>query len=122
VHPQEARLEGLGGIIFTGPPEQPAADLRSVVVFGADAVDRSPCGGGTAAVMAVLDAMGLLDDGRPFVQEGLVGTTFSGRVTGRTQVGEYAAIVPEILGSAWITGEHTFVIHDDDPFRQGYPL
>jgi proline racemase len=122
VHPREARLEGLGGIIFTGPPESPAADLRSVAVFGGDAVDRSPCGGGTSAVLAVLDAMGLLDDSRPFVQEGLVGTTFSGRVTARTAVGEYAAIVPEIRGSAWITGEHTFVVHDDDPFREGFPL
>jgi len=122
VHPQQPRLEGLGGIIFTGPPESSAADLRSVTVFGGDAVDRSPSGGGTAAVMAVIDAMGLLDDSRPFVQEGIVGTTFSGRVAGRTQVGEYPAIVPEIHGSAWITGEHTFVVHDDDPFREGYPL
>jgi proline racemase len=122
VHPQQPRLEGLGGIIFTGPPESSDADLRSVTIFGDDAVDRSPCGGGTAAVMAVLDAMGLLDDSRPFIQEGLVGTTFSGRVVGRTQVGEYPAIVPEIRGSAWITGEHTFVIDDDDPFREGYPL
>jgi proline racemase len=122
VHPRDARLDGLGGIIFTGPPDKAGADLRSVAVFGADAVDRSPCGGGTAAVMAVLDAMGLLDDSRPFVQEGLVGTSFSGRVAARTQVGDYPAIVPEIRGSAWITGEHTFVIHDDDPFREGYPL
>jgi proline racemase len=121
-HPQDARLEGLGGIIFTGPPESPGADLRSVAIFGGDCVDRSPCAGGTAAVMAVLDAMGLLDESRSFVQEGIVGTTFSGRVTARTQVGDYAAIVPEISGSAWITGEHTFVVHDDDPFREGYPL
>jgi proline racemase len=122
VHPQDARLEGLGGIIFTGPPDSAAADLRSVAVFGDAAVDRSPCGGGTAAVMAVLDQMGLLDDSRPFVQEGLLGTSFSGRVAARTQVGDYPAITAEIRGSAWITGEHTFVIHDDDPFREGYPL
>jgi proline racemase len=122
VHPQQPALEGLGGIIFTGPPESAAADLRSVTIFGADAVDRSASGGGTAAVMAVIDAMGLLDDSRPFVQEGLVGTTLSGRIAGRTQVGEYPAVVPEIRGSAWITGEHTFVVDDDDPFGEGYPL
>jgi proline racemase len=122
VHPLDPRLEGLGGVVFTGPAASPAADLRSVTVFGDSAVDRSPCGGGTAAVMAVIDAMGLLDDSRPFVQEGIVGTTFSGRVAGRTIVGEYPAIVPEIRGSAWVTGEHTFVIQDDDPFRDGYPL
>ena len=58
--------------------------------------------------MAVVDAMGLLGADRPFVHESLIGTRFSGRVASRTQVGECQAIVPEIEGSAWITGEHTF--------------
>ena len=72
--------------------------------------------------MAVIDAMGLLADHRPFVHEGLIGTLFRGRVAGRTQVGDYAAIVPEIEGSAWITGEHTFVIDADDPLREGFRI
>ena len=86
------------------------------------AVDRSPCGTGTAAVMAVLDAMGLVADGRPFVHESVVGTRFTGRVASRTTVGEYGAIVAEIEGSAWITGEHTFLVDESDPLGRGFRL
>jgi proline racemase len=80
------------------------------------------CGTGTAAVMAVVDAMGLLASDRPFVHESLIGTQFTGRVASRTAVGEYQAIVPEISGSAWVTGEHTFVIDDTDPLKDGFRI
>ena len=86
------------------------------------AVDRSPCGTGTAAVMAVLDAMGLVADSRPFVHESVVGTRFTGRVASRTTVGEYDAIVAEVEGSAWITGEHTFLVDESDPLGRGFRL
>jgi proline racemase len=122
VHPLEAGLSGIYGTIFTGPPNDHRADLRNVTIFADAEVDRSPCGTGTAAVMAVVDAMGLLDDRRPFVHESLIGTTFNGYVGGRTAVGDFQAIVPEIEGSAWITGEHTFLIDDEDPLKEGFRL
>ena len=121
-HPIEPGLKGVYGTIFTGPANTGGADLRNVTIFADAEVDRSPCGTGTAAVMAVLDAMGLLLDGKPFVHESLIGTTFAGRVASRTQVGEHAAIVPEIQGSAWITGEHTFLVANDDPLRDGFRI
>jgi trans-L-3-hydroxyproline dehydratase len=119
-HPLEPGLRGIYGTIFTGPPNDARADLRNVTIFADAEVDRSPCGTGTSAVMAVVDAMGLLAEDRPFVHESLIGTTFTGRVAARTAVGEHPAIVPEIEGSAWITGEHTFVIDDDDPLKDGF--
>jgi proline racemase len=119
-HPLESGLKGVYGTIFTGPPNDPNAHLRNVTIFADAEVDRSPCGTGTAAVMAVLDAMGLLGDDTRFVHESLIGTTFTGRIAGRTMVGEHEAIVPEIEGSAWITGEHTFVVDDEDPLRNGF--
>ena len=121
-HPLEPRLTGIYGTIFTGPPRDPSADLRNVTVFANGAIDRSASGTGTAAVMTVIDAMGLLDDQRPFVHESIIGTTFTGRVAARTMVGEYPAIVPEIQGSAWITGEHTFVVDPDDPLEKGFTV
>jgi proline racemase len=121
-HPLEEGLHGIYGTIFTGPPSDERADLRNVTVFAHAEVDRSPCGTGTAAVMAVIDAMGLLGEEHPFVHESLIGTRFNGRVTGRTAVGEYEAIVPEIEGSAWITGEHTFLIDESDPLREGFRI
>ena len=121
-HPTAPGISGVFGTVFTGMAEQADADLRNVTVFADAQVDRSPCGTGTAAVMAVLDAMGLLTADHRFVHESLVGTRFRGRVRRRTVVGEYEAIIPEIEGSAWITGEHLFLIDDEDPLREGFLL
>jgi proline racemase len=122
VHPGDAGLEGIYGTIFTAPAHNPEAHLRNVTIFADAEVDRSPCGTGTAAVMAVLNDMGLLLDDVPFVHESIVGTTFRGRVVDRVEVGERTAIVPEIEGAAWITGEHTFLIDGDDPLKAGFRL
>ena len=73
VHPDEAGLTGIYGTIFTGPPAREDSHLRNVTVFAEAEVDRSPCGTGTCAVLAVLDAMGLVDPDRPFVHESLIG-------------------------------------------------
>jgi trans-L-3-hydroxyproline dehydratase len=121
-HPLEPGLKGIYGTIFTGPPNDERADLRNVTIFADAEVDRSPCGTGTAAVMAVVDAMGLLAEERPFVHESLIGTRFNGRVVSRTLVGECQAIVPEIEGSAWITGEHTFLVDESDPLKNGFRI
>jgi trans-L-3-hydroxyproline dehydratase len=118
-HPADPALGGVAGVIFTGPPQDPEAHLRNVMVTGAGAVHRSPGGTGTSAVMAVLDAMGLLPEDQPFVHEGLAGALFRGRAVRRTLVGDHPAVVSEIEGSAWITGEHTFQMDDDDPFKEG---
>jgi proline racemase len=112
----------LDGVVFTGPPQGNDSHLRAVTVKAGGAVDRSPGGTGMSALMSVLDAMELLPRDRPFVQEGLVGSTFSGRVVARTAVDGLPAISTEIEGSAWITGEHTFLVEDDDPFREGFVL
>ena len=120
-HPLDADAAGISGVIFTGPPTDPEAHLCSVVVTGA-VVDRSPGGTATTAVMAVLDAMGLLADDRRFVHESVTGTLFRGHAIRRTVVGEHSALVAEIEGSAWITGEHVFWIDEDDPFKEGSPL
>jgi proline racemase len=122
VHPDDGGLEGIYGTIFTSPAQHPDAHLRNVTIFADAEVDRSPCGTGTAAVMAVLSEMGVLAEDGTFTHESIVGTLFTGRIVGRTQVGERPAIIPEIQGSAWITGEHTFLIDGDDPLRAGFRL
>jgi len=122
VHPLEPGLTGVYGTIFTGPPSSETAHLRNVTVFADHEVDRSPCGTGTCAVLAVLDAMGLVDDAIPFVHESIIGTSFRARVLSRTTVGEHQAIVPELTGSASITGEHTFITTPDDPLAEGFKL
>jgi trans-L-3-hydroxyproline dehydratase len=122
VHPEEAGLAGIYGTIFTGPPSASGADLRNVTIFAEAEVDRSPCGTGTCAVLAVLDAMGIVQDGTPFVHESIIGTTFSARVSARTRAGDLPAIVPELSGDAWLTGEHTFIVDEGDPLKRGFRL
>ena len=87
VHPDDPALAGIYGTIFTAPAQHADAHLRNVTVFADAEVDRSPCGTGTAAVMAVLSEMGLLPIDTPFVHESIVGTTFRGRVLDRRQSG-----------------------------------
>lgn len=120
-HPVDPDASGIAGVIFTGPPSDPEAHLRSAVVSGS-VVDRSPGGTTTAALMAVLDAMGMLGEDGQFVHESITGTLFRGRVARRTVVGEVPALIAEIEGTAWITGEHTFLIDEDDPLREGLEL
>jgi proline racemase len=121
-HPAEPQLQGIYGTIFTAPPSRETADLRNVTIFADAEVDRSPCGTGTCAVMAVLAGMGVLGPENTFVHESIIGTTFRGRVVRQALVAEIEAIVPEIEGDAWITGEHEFVIHGNDPLRHGFRM
>jgi proline racemase len=119
-HPLEPRLAGVEGTVFTSPATDERADLKTVTVFANAEVDRSPSGTAMSAVMAVLKAMGLLAENAAFVNEGLIGTLLKGRVTGSAAAGEHDAILPEIEGTAFITGEHAFIVEDDDPQGAGF--
>ncbi|MBF0528862.1 MAG: proline racemase family protein [Deltaproteobacteria bacterium] len=93
---------------------------RNVVVFGSGQIDRSPCGTGTCARMALLHAKGKLGVGCEFPHSSLFGTTFYGRIVEETTVGGIPAVVPEIRGRAFITGLHNFVVNEEDPFKYGF--
>jgi trans-L-3-hydroxyproline dehydratase len=121
-HPIDPMITGVAALTITSAPNDPEAHLRNVTVTAGGALDPSAGLTGTAAAMAVLDAMGLLPDDQPFIHEGMTGAMLRGRLLRRTEVGERPAIISEITGSAWITGEHTFVLADDDPFREGFTL
>ncbi len=107
-HPSNGMVKGLHGTIFTGPPRA-AADLRSATVLEGDVLRRSPGATSTAALMAVLDAMGLIVEGQRFTHEGILGTVLYGTVLERETQGELEIIVPLIEGSARVTGFHEFV-------------
>ena len=95
------------GAIFTGAPRA-GADLRSATVLDGEVLRRSPGLTGTAALMAVLDAMGVLPDDHTFVHEGILGTTLQGRVVSRNTT-DTPSVIAAIEGSASITGFHEFV-------------
>ena len=121
-HPFEKDLGFLYGTIIDGPPLEAGADSRNVCIFAEGEVDRSPTGTGVSGRVALEHAKGRLSVGQPFVIESLIGTRFTGRVVRETTFGEYAAIVPEVEGSAYITGRHEFLIAPDDPLKDGFIL
>ena len=92
----------------------------SAVVYGESHIDRSPCGTGTSAKMALLHHRGKLALDQPFINAGILGTTFEGRLVAETNVGDLPAVIPEVRGSAQITGIHRFVLDPRDPFPQGF--
>ncbi len=100
-----------------GPAHNPGAQSRNFVLCPGKAYDRSPCGTGTSAKLACLAADGLLQPGQPWVQESVIGSTFTGsyawldEATGR--------IVPSITGTAFVNAEATLLIDPDDPFAWG---
>ena len=121
-HPSDPSIAGIAGTVFTAPPRAHGADLRSATVYSGGSVDRSPGGTAMAAVMAVIDAMGMLPDDGCLALESLTGQVFEGRLANRTQVGGNDAVVAEISGAAYITGQHTFTVADGDPLAEGFSL
>jgi len=121
-HPEDPDLGFLYGTIFTGPGLTDGADSRNVCVFAEGEVDRSPTGTGVSARMALHHARGELAVGESMVIESIVGSRFTGTVAREMTFGPHAAVIPEVEGSAHITGRHEFFIDPTDPLRDGFVL
>jgi len=119
-HPVDASLKGVTAVTITSAPRDLEAHLRNVTISTGGAINPSAGVTGTSAAMAILDAMGLLPADQPFVHEGIAGSLLRGRVLRRTEVKDRSAVVTEITGTAWLTGDHAFLLDDDDPFRDGF--
>jgi proline racemase len=115
VHPQNPELRDIYGVIFT-------QGNRNVTVFADGEVDRSPCGSGTSARLALMDKRGELERGSALLHESIVATRFLGRVVGDDSVGEFPAVITEVEGSAYFTGTHEFALMAQDPIGTGFLL
>jgi len=98
-----------------GPPQREDADSRNFVLCPGLAYDRSPCGTGTSAKLAVLAARGTLAPGRRWRQESITGSLFEGWLEEKN-----GALVPRIRGRAFVTGRATLFFDPSDPFREGF--
>ena len=122
LHPFELDLGFLYGTIFIGPPRRADAHSRNVCIFAEGEVDRSPTGTGVSGRLAIHYARGDIGIGEPIVVESIIGSRFSGRVIETTTFGTYPAIIPEIEGTAHITGRQELLIDPADPLRDGFIL
>jgi proline racemase len=123
VHPLEPELHGIYGVIFwqhesDGPP----LVQRNVTVFADGEVDRSPCGSGTSARLALLHAEGRLGVGDELLHRSIVGSEFRSRIVSETEVAGIPAVVTEVEGSAHLTGRHEFVLEPNDELGLGFLL
>ena len=94
----------------------------NALVWGPGQVDAAPCGSGTCARLALFHHHGLMGVGSTFVSRGLLGLSFLARIGGLTQVEGRAAILPEVTGTAYVTGLSQHLFDPDDPVRAGYLL
>jgi proline racemase len=123
-HPDDPRLDGVYGTIWVDELGDTDGEVhqRNVAVFADGEVDRSPCGSGTCARLAVLHADGRLPAGTVLRHDSIVGSTFTGRVLDTVSAGGRPAVLPQVTGMAYRTGEHTFTIDPDDPLVPGFVL
>ena len=123
-HPLEPDLSFVYGTIVMDTPESPAHYSRNICVFADAEVDRSPTGTGVSARLALHHARGEIVDEQEIIIESILGSksTFSGIVVGRANVGRFDAIIPEVSGKAYITGQHTFILDERDELGRGFLL
>ncbi len=124
VHPSDPRLDGIYGTIWFDDLGDVDGQVhqRNVTVFADGEVDRSPCGSGTCARLAVLADDGRLPAGAALRHDSIVGSTFTGTVLDTVEVDGREAVLPQVTGTAYRTGEHVFTIDPHDPLVPGFVL
>jgi proline racemase len=123
-HPSDPRLDGIYGTILFDDLGQSAGGphQRNVTVFADGEVDRSPCGSGTSARLALLADDGMIHSGQTLRHDSIVGTTFLGRVIDTTTAEGRPAVLTEVEGAAYQTGTATFTLDPRDPLGTGFLL
>ncbi len=121
-HPLEPELRDVYGVIFWQEEVEAPLTQRNVTVFADGEIDRSPCGSGTSARLALLDASGRLPRGEELRHLSIVSTEFRGRVVGDDDIAGQPAVVTEVEGSAYRTGRAEFELDPDDPLADGFLL
>ncbi|HXJ99216.1 MAG TPA: 4-hydroxyproline epimerase [Gelidibacter sp.] len=122
VHPENDTIRNVSHMLWTGKATNPTSTSKNAVFYGDKAIDRSPCGTGTSAVMAQRYAKGTLKKGDEFVHESFIGSQFIGRVVEETTLDGKLAIVPSIQGWAKVYGQNTITIDENDPYAFGFQV
>ena len=123
-HPDLPGWKHFSFAFITGPLEtvDGCPSSRNACVIKPGKIDRSPTGTGCSALMAVLHAKGLLQQGQRYIGRSIIESRFIGEIAGLTTVGNHAAIIPTITGRAWITGQSTLMLDPGDPWPDGYRI
>jgi len=121
-HPFEEDLSFLYGTIFIGSPVSEGLDSRNVCIFAEGEVDRCPTGSGVSGRMAIHHARKELQIGEKMTIESITGSVFEGSVVKTVDYGNFSAVIPQVEGTAFITGQNEFFIDPNDEFKYGFFL
>ncbi len=121
-HPTDDDLSFLYGTIFIDEPEDKSSHSRNVCIFAAGQVDRSPTGTGVSGRLAIHYARNEIGIGKSITIESIIGSKFDCKIEKETLFGKHKAIIPEVSGTAFITGKHEFYIDTEDYLRTGFLL
>lgn len=124
IHPGNPEIRDVSITEFTAPPRREGGRLtaRNTVVVSPGRLDRSPCGTGTSARLAVMHARGAVRVGEVFDHESIIGTHFLSEIVETARVGDNPAVVTTVAGQAWITSVSQYGWDPTDPFPEGYTL
>ncbi len=121
-HPFEEDLSFLYGTIFIGPSSNQSIDSRNICIFAEGEVDRCPTGSGVSGRMAIHHARNEIMKGQKMSIESITDSVFYGSIVNTENYGPYHAVIPQVEGTAHITGTHTFIIDPNDPMKEGFIL
>lgn len=124
-HPENPAINTVTFTEFAAPVTTDADGVktgRNAVVISPGKIDRSPCGTGSSARLAVLHARGEVGVGEPYVSTSIIGSRFDCEIVATCEVGGIPAVEPALAGRAWITGLSHYTLDPDDPFPTGYTL
>jgi len=122
LHPFEDDLSFLYGTIFIGDSDKENIDSRNVCIFAEGEVDRCPTGSGVSGRVAIHKARKEINYGETMTIESITDSVFKGSVVSEEDYGSFKAVIPQVEGTAYITGMHTFVIDPNDPMKDGFIL
>ena len=123
LHPFEKDLSFLYGTIFIDNQKQSSGnDSKNVCVFAEGEVDRCPTGSGVSGRIAIHKARKEIDYGETITIESITNSVFKGSIISEEDYGSFTAVIPQVEGTAHITGMHTFVIDSNDPMKNGFIL
>ncbi len=119
-HSREPDLSFLYGVIFTGDPYNYKNHSRNVCIFADGEMDRSATGTGLSARAALHYSKGDLKLNESITVESILGSTMDVKVVEETKIGVRKAVIPEVTGKAWYTGQNEFWFDPEDPFKDGF--
>ncbi|KAL0929232.1 proline racemase [Colletotrichum truncatum] len=124
-HPENPAIRGINNVVITEPlttSPTGAISVKHTVIVTPGRLDRSPCGTGSSSRLAILHARKLIKEGDEVTFKSVINTEFMGKIKSTQKIGTYDAIIPNIKGRAWITGEKKIYVDPDDPFPEGFQI